>query len=217
MKLKYIGRHDTFRDNIYGSNLTWIKGVTVLDVPEKFAVKLAQHSALFVVVDDAATAPAVIAEAKPVDDQAELMRDSINRMDIDSLASFAFVNFAGFAIDKSAPVEQVRKDIVSMIDRFGTSFEAPPAAEGPALESAGLADVADRPEVKGLEVLVDKADASPDADAEKTEEPQPTDILPQIMAMHAEGKKPGEIGKTFGLHHTRVASIIKHQTENSEA
>jgi hypothetical protein len=30
-----------------------------------------------------------------------------------------------------------------------------------------------------------------------------------VMRMHGEGKKPGEIGKALGIHHNKVAAIVK--------
>lgn len=45
--IKYIGRHDYYTDNRYGTGLTWRKNYTVHEVPADKAANLLRHTDCF--------------------------------------------------------------------------------------------------------------------------------------------------------------------------
>jgi hypothetical protein len=52
----------------------------------------------------------------------------------------------------------------------------------------------------------------------KPSSPQPTaEQIERIKALHAEGKKPGEIGKAVGVHHFTVLRVLNQKAEKKTA
>lgn len=53
----------------------------------------------------------------------------------------------------------------------------------------------------------------------KSKEPKPptTEQIERIKALHAEGKKPGEIGKAVGVHHFTVLRVLNQKAEKKTA
>ncbi len=124
--VKYIGKA-SYRDNLYRTYLTWEPG-QVRGLPDDVADKILRHIDMF---ERAQHAPKkddtskLLADAKAAEaerDQAQIAIQSmymeVQVMDKESLDNFAQRNYRQ-TIDKRHSVEDLRQQVVQMIDRFG--------------------------------------------------------------------------------------------------
>lgn len=130
----YIGRKERFLDHLYGSNLEFVTSQTRA-LPSQLASQFLRHADMFA---RAETAPesevaiqadddtiAVLAKAKEqkAEDDGKLdnlqhLRDQVQSMDKDSLASFAKVNYRQ-DVNRKLGVPKMREQVIAMIDQFG--------------------------------------------------------------------------------------------------
>jgi hypothetical protein len=204
--LKYIGRHKTFTDKIYGTGLRWERDVTVHRIEAKLANRFLRHKDSFAEVEGAAMlartgdAPAAMVPRPAQSDlEIELLRDSIQRMDMESLSRLAFTQFAGLRLDTSIPVEEARRQVTMMVDRFLPINEPPPqGGENP----GGVAVAAMVPQPA-------QSDDTQDGPGDVAPTIHEDNIVAEVLGLSAKGMKHGEIGKHLGLHHMQVSKIIR--------
>lgn len=112
---------DEYQDRLYGSMLPFRKGESQL-VPATLAAKLLQHPDVYVKGDAAQATPAQpVPEKQPdkdkdEDDQAVL--DSIGRMTIAELVSYADKNFKA-KLNPKLGSERLKAEVSALINKFG--------------------------------------------------------------------------------------------------
>jgi hypothetical protein len=122
--VKYIGHRDSYRDGVYGTNITWQKGETILVQGSK-AHLMFRHKDVWVMGDKSdAKLPevdplAADKEQRAEEDKIQDARDKLARLDKKSMAKFAIHNFPGQKFPKNIGVEKMREQLDKMIDQFG--------------------------------------------------------------------------------------------------
>lgn len=132
--VKYIGRRESWTDRLYDTGLTFTTG-QVRQVPVEAARKLLKHADLF--KEGGETKPAE--EAPKLDDTQEALaqaqaqkaqkdaqinavadlHDQVNQMTKDALEQFAKDKF-NIDLDKRQKVDDLKKEVHTLIDRFGS-------------------------------------------------------------------------------------------------
>jgi hypothetical protein len=194
MNIKYIGRHDQFKDIIYGTNLVWVKGETVHPLADYFAERFLRHADSFASVpgDDA---PLDIAPRNDGPEPFQEMHDMINAMrDVDSVASYVFTNFGGYKIDKGMTLQGAKDQAKMLFNQYGPEGGYIP------IDRTKKEKVAALPVQMGGEGDIEKSEVL-SALAAPMEE--------RVMALHATGEAAKDIAKSLGIHHQTVAKIIR--------
>jgi len=196
MNIKYIGRHPSYTDNIYGTGLVWEKNKTVHIVHDSVAKKFLKHSDSFVSTRKRANTDSTVAPVKNIEvSEADIVRDSVDRMDMGALANFAFANFSGYKVDPSLSIDDARTQIKNMIDQFGDASnddiivnnpEEPPAET----EKPSNADT----KLGGLT----KVGAS-------------NDLINYIQKKIESGKSHTEIASEMGVTRQKIAAILRQK------
>lgn len=131
--VKYVGRRDSWTDRLYGTGLTFTKD-QVRFVPSESARQLLKHTDLF--TEDATAKPApekktddteqamAQAEAQKAEQNAKVnavadLHDQVNQMTKDALEQFAKDKF-NIDLDKRQKVDDLKKEVHTLIDRFGS-------------------------------------------------------------------------------------------------
>jgi hypothetical protein len=194
MNVKYIGRHDQFKDTIYGTNLVWVKGETVQPLADYFAERFLRHADSFVSVpgDDA---PLDIAPRNDAPEPFQEMHDMINAMrDVGSVASYVFTNFGGYKIDKGMTLQGAKDQAKMLFNQYGPEGGYTP------IDRTKKEKVVDPP----VQVEVTEKDVEPEAAQSLA-----ASVEEQVMALHATGAAAKDIAKSLGIHHQTVAKIIR--------
>jgi len=122
--VKYIGHRASYRDGVYGTNITWQKGETILVQASK-AHLMFRHKDVWVMGDKAdARAPdvdplATDKEQRAQEDRIQDARDQLTRMDKDAMVKFATHYFPGQKFHPNLGPEKMRAQLDKMIDQFG--------------------------------------------------------------------------------------------------
>lgn len=133
--VKYVGRRDSWTDRLYGTGLTFTKD-QVRFVPSESARQLLKHTDLF--TEDATAKPApqkktddteqamAQAEAQKAEQNAKVnavadLHDQVNQMTKDALEQFAKDKF-NIDLDKRQKVDELKKEVHTLIDRFGSQY-----------------------------------------------------------------------------------------------
>jgi len=128
--VRYTGRRVQFADRLYGTNLVWEPN-QVRTLPPHVADKFLRHPDVFELAkvpvtkrgnDDSAEILEISQKEDVQREQAQqaiqAMYLEVRAMDKEALASFAQRNY-GQLIDRRHSVEDLRQEVVQMIDRFG--------------------------------------------------------------------------------------------------
>lgn len=124
--ITYIGHRPFYKDGACGSGVTFEKGQT-LHIPVQFAQKMLKHPSVYVKADGVAaeSAPVLVPEEKTEQEkkndefnEQQDMRDTINRMDKDSLKSFAMTHW-GMKLNGQKSAENLRAEVTQHFDQFG--------------------------------------------------------------------------------------------------
>lgn len=128
--VRYTGRRAQFADRLYGTNLVW-EPDQVRTLPPHVADKFLRHPDVFELAkgsvakrgnDDSAEILEITrkedAQREQVQQAIQAMYLEVRAMDKEALASFAQRNY-GQLIDRRHSVEDLRQEVVQMIDRFG--------------------------------------------------------------------------------------------------
>jgi hypothetical protein len=128
--VRYTGRREQFADRLYGTNLVWEPN-QVRTLPPHLADKFLRHPDVFELAkgsvtkrgnDDSAEILEITRKEDAQREQAQqailAMYLEVRAMDKEALASFAQRNY-GQLIDRRHSVEDLRQEVVQMIDRFG--------------------------------------------------------------------------------------------------
>ena len=123
--IKYIGHRAFYRDGACGSELSFEQGQTLL-VEDQFALKMLRHPSVYErgdAIDSANEVPAIAQAKKDApeqdDDPNQTMRDTIAQMNKEALASYAKSNF-NVDLDKRVKVDDLRQQVTTLFDQFGT-------------------------------------------------------------------------------------------------
>jgi hypothetical protein len=126
--ITYIGHRPIYKDGACGSGVTFEQGQT-LAIPEQFAVRMLKHPSVYVRATgkDAKSAPAADVPVLDEDAQREKeqhdlhdVRDTIQRMDKDSLKVFAKTNW-GLNLDGRKSQDALREEVLTSFERFGVA------------------------------------------------------------------------------------------------
>lgn len=139
--VQYVGRRDSWSDNLYGTGLHFAAR-QVRPIPGDIARKLLRHSDLFceapaeVAAAQSEAAPAkveqddtaqILAEtAAKRDDETEALsrildiKQQVSMMDKDALKDFAFRNWSQ-KLDKRESIDELRAKVAQAIDQFGVA------------------------------------------------------------------------------------------------
>lgn len=148
VEVKYIGKREPWFDRLYDTGLSFVCGQSRV-LPWDMAPKFLRHTDLFeqvVPADDEAPAddtppaedqPPAAEDEQPDDTQALLdeqaakndakkdeqlekqaLYDQVNNMDKDALSDFAEINYQQ-TINKRKSEDNLRADVIAMIDEFG--------------------------------------------------------------------------------------------------
>lgn len=128
--VKYTGRRAQFADRLYGTNLAWEPG-QVRTLPPHLADKFLRHPDVFELIkghaakrgeDDSAEILEFAEQEKREEESAQAaiqaMYLEVRAMDKEALATFAQRNY-GQLIDRRRGIEDLRQQVVHMIDQFG--------------------------------------------------------------------------------------------------
>lgn len=114
--IKYVGKRSSYTDNLY-SRLTFEQGESLM-VPDDIAVKMLKHPDQYVSGDSKTARTVDISQPEPVEDTQDL-RDTVMQLtSIDALADMA-LNDYGIKLDKRKSLDNLRTDVVQLIDRYG--------------------------------------------------------------------------------------------------
>lgn len=116
--VKYIGHRETYMDGVYGSRITFVKGQSVL-VPADLAAKLLRHSDVYVPGNEKKAEVVEVAQEQPVD-ETQSVRDNINNMDKNALATFAKTTYR-IDLDKRLSINALREQVVGLVDQYGAA------------------------------------------------------------------------------------------------
>jgi len=137
-KIKYIGKRETYVEGMYGSKIEFTKGESV-DVDNKLAAKLLRHKDQYIEDTESAGSADDIEDTNSADDIEDTnsdddtestdsdddpmqdVRDSIVTMDKQSLIDFAEANFSGLSLNKRKSEENLRVELIQLVDRYGVS------------------------------------------------------------------------------------------------
>ena len=148
VEVKYIGKREPWFDRLYDTGLSFVCGQSRV-LPWDMAPKFLRHTDIFeqvVPADDEAPAddtppsedqPPATEDEQPDDTQALLdeqaakndakkdeqlekqaLYDQVNNMDKDALSDFAEINYQQ-TINKRKSEDNLRADVIAMIDEFG--------------------------------------------------------------------------------------------------
>ena len=126
--ITYIGHRPVYKDGACGSGVTFEQGQT-LAIPERYAIQMLKHPSVYVqasgkdaksaVVADVPTTEEADAKAKEFHDQQD-MRDTIARMDKESLKAFAQTHWR-IALDGRKSAESLRAEVAQHFDQYGVA------------------------------------------------------------------------------------------------
>lgn len=123
VSVKYIGHggnRPIHKDGIYGTDLTWQYGQSLMVPSAVAAVMLARHPEVYAPGDATAEAPDVADKHSEIDaefERTQQVRDAINAMEKASVAAFAKLHFGRDIPD--ADVGEMRAQAVMLVDQFG--------------------------------------------------------------------------------------------------
>lgn len=135
--VQYIGRRETFTDNLYGSGLSFTRD-QVRAVPGDLAERLLRHTGMFVAPEGELPAEVEQQEQPSVDDTAALLQaakeeqeqehakrndlfslyDQINQMEKPSLLAYAKSNY-GQELSARLGEAKLREQVIGLVDQFG--------------------------------------------------------------------------------------------------
>lgn len=133
--IRFIGRKSPFKDDIYGTKLTFESG-QVRDVPPHIAKRFLKHGDLFELSDEQAEkakkqdasddTDEILDAAKQEQDEKQEEKDHIEDIrqrvmlseSKDELADMAMTYWQQ-KLDKRSPVASMRQQVVQFIDQFG--------------------------------------------------------------------------------------------------
>jgi len=122
--VKYVGKRETYIENLYGTRIQFTQGGTEL-VPEDKAVLLLRHPDQYVLGDigEAAQAPQATApnpnKDKDTEEDLQQARDAVNNMTIAACREYAKTHFAGRKLPVGINTETARKEVIQLIDQYG--------------------------------------------------------------------------------------------------
>lgn len=132
--VKYIGRRPSFHDRLFGTGLDFSAGQTRF-IPADIARKFLKHASEFEQDDGKVSTKAkakaaddtddLLDQAKAKQDQAnkeldelQYLRDQVTRMEKPELQAIAKTKY-GQELDGRTSVQNMRDQVVSLMDRFG--------------------------------------------------------------------------------------------------
>lgn len=136
--VQYVGRRETFTDNLYGSGLSFTRD-QVRPVPGDLAERLLRHTGMFAAPEAVADIPAASGnDQQPVDDTVALLEvaqvqqeqehakrndlfslyDQINQMEKPSLLAYAKNNY-GQELSARLGEVKLREQVIGLVDQFG--------------------------------------------------------------------------------------------------
>ena len=196
MNIKYIGRHPSYTDNIYGTGLVWEKNKTVHIVHDSVAKKFLKHSDSFVSTRKRANTDSAVAPVKDIEvSEADIVRDSIDRMDMGALANFAFTNFGGYKVDPSLSIDDARTQVKNMIDQFG--------------DASNDDIIVNKPEEPPAET--EKPSNADTKLGELTKVGASNDLINYIQKKIESGKSHTEIASEMGVTRQKIAAILRQK------
>jgi len=125
MKIRYIGKRETYIEGCYGSQIEFKKGESK-QVSDELGKKLLNHPDQYELDTDLGKAPEAVEAKKPAEkelseDEIQTLRDSLRTMTKQGLVDFAKTNFAGVELSKSKTLDELRQDVTMLIDQYGAA------------------------------------------------------------------------------------------------
>jgi len=123
--VRYVGKTETYPDNLFGTGL-WSQGEVKEVVPD-VAMRMFRHPDQYVQTEQAESGTdAVAVGSLPVDRSAaeesddQKLRDSISRMGAEQVRQYIAENFRQ-KVDGRLGLDALRQKAVQLIDQYGTS------------------------------------------------------------------------------------------------
>lgn len=127
ISVTYVGKREHYVENCYGSKIAFSKGETKA-IDDGLAAKLLKHPDQYRRGDDAeverltALSPQDVADdTDDTDDTVQNARDLVASMEADALVDYAQTHFNGIKLNKRKTLDNLRGDVLQLIDQYGVS------------------------------------------------------------------------------------------------